>query len=313
MAVTKPNEASTIIRDPVCGMTVNPKAGKPFADRDGHRFHFCAMHCRERFLDDPEAYVEARDPVCGMSVDRASAPFMAKHSGERFYFCSARCQEKFEQAPEDYLGDRSEPEPMPEGTLYTCPMDPEIVRDQPGDCPICGMALEPMTPSADAGPNPELIDFKRRLWIGGPLALSVFMLEMGAHLGIPFDRWLGSTYHVWLQAIMATPVVLWVGAPFFKRGWSSIVNRSPNMWTLIALGTGAAFLFSVVALLFPGLTAGEHARPWWSTAGLFRGRSGHPDPGVDRPDPGAFSARTYRRCHPRADEPRSQDCAPDHQ
>ena len=101
MAVTMPNEASTIIRDPVCGMTVDPAAGKPFADRDGHRFHFCAMRCRERFLDDPEAYIEARDPVCGMSVDRASARFMAKRWGERFYFCSSRCQERFEQAPEE--------------------------------------------------------------------------------------------------------------------------------------------------------------------------------------------------------------------
>jgi Cu+-exporting ATPase len=115
------------------------------------------------------------------------------------------------------------------------------------------MALEPMTPSAEAGPNPELVDFKRRLWIGGPLALAVFVLEMGTHIGVPFDLWLGPNVHVWLQALLAAPVVLWVGAPFFKRGWSSIVNRSSNMWTLIALGTGAAFLFSVVALLVPGL------------------------------------------------------------
>jgi Cu+-exporting ATPase len=253
MAVTEAVEASTIIRDPVCGMTVEPAAGKPFADHGGHRYHFCAERCRERFLDDPEAFIEAEDPVCGMSVDRARARFMAKDGDERFYFCSARCQEKFERAPAEYRGDRPAPEPMPAGTQYTCPMDPEIVRDEPGDCPICGMALEPMTPSADAGPNPELVDFKRRLWIGGPLALAVFVLEMGTHVGIPFDRWLGPTVHVWLQALLATPVVLWVGAPFFKRGWSSIVNRSPNMWTLIALGTGAAFVFSVVALLFPGL------------------------------------------------------------
>ena len=253
MAVSEAREAETITRDPVCGMTVDPGAGKPFADHDGHRYHFCAERCRERFLAAPEAFIEAEDSVCGMTVDRASARFMAKHAGERFYFCSARCQEKFEQAPEDFLGNRPAPEPMPAGTQYTCPMDPEIVRDEPGDCPICGMALEPMTPSADAGPNPELVDFRRRLWIGGPLALAVFVLEMGTHVGIPFDHWLGPTLHVWLQALLATPVVLWVGAPFFKRGWSSIVNRSPNMWTLIALGTGAAFLFSTVALLFPGL------------------------------------------------------------
>ena len=253
MAASEVALASTITRDPVCGMTVDADAGKPHADHGGHLFHFCAERCRERFLDDPEAFIEAKDPVCGKTVDRARARFMAKHAGERFYFCSERCQEKFEQAPEDFPGDRPAPEPMPEGTRYTCPMDPEIVRDEPGDCPICGMALEPMTPSADAGPNPELVDFKRRLWIGAPLALAVFVLEMGTHIGIPFDQWLGHTVYLWLQALLAAPVVLWVGAPFFKRGWSSIVNRSPNMWTLIALGTGAAFLFSVVALLFPSL------------------------------------------------------------
>ncbi|MEZ5931181.1 MAG: YHS domain-containing protein [Alphaproteobacteria bacterium] len=230
MAVSKAAKASTILRDPVCGMTVDPEAGKPFAEHDGHRYHFCAERCRERFLADPEAFVSAEDPVCGMHVDRASARFMAKHAGERFYFCSAHCQEKFEQAPEVFLGDRPAPEPMPAGTQYTCPMDPEIIRDEPGDCPICGMALEPMMPSADAGPNPELVDFKRRLWIGAPLALAVFVLEMGTHVGIPFDRWLGHTAFLWLQALLAAPVVLWVGAPFFKRGWSSIVNQSPNMW-----------------------------------------------------------------------------------
>jgi Cu+-exporting ATPase len=240
-------------RDPVCGMLIDPAAGKPFADHDGHRFHFCSAHCRERFAADPAAYIAAKDPVCGMTVDRASARFMAKHEGERFYFCSQRCQETFEQAPADYLGALPAPEPMPEGTHYTCPMHPEIVQDQPGDCPLCGMALEPMTPTAEAGPNPELVDFKRRLWIGGPLALAVFVLEMGTHIGIPFDRWLGPTVHVWLQALLASPVVLWVGAPFFKRGWASIVNRSPNMWTLITLGTGAAYLFSVFALVFPGV------------------------------------------------------------
>jgi Cu+-exporting ATPase len=240
-------------RDPVCGMLVDPAAGKPFADHDGHRFHFCSAHCRERFAADPAAYIAAKDPVCGMTVDRASARFMAKHEGERVYFCSQRCQETFEQAPADYPGDRPASAPMPEGTHYTCPMHPEIVQDQPGDCPLCGMALEPMTPTAEAGPNPELVDFKRRLWIGGPLALAVFVLEMGTHIGIPFDRWLGPTVHVWLQALLASPVVLWVGAPFFKRGWASIVNRSPNMWTLITLGTGAAYLFSVFALVFPGV------------------------------------------------------------
>ncbi|NIP76905.1 MAG: YHS domain-containing protein, partial [Xanthomonadales bacterium] len=145
-------ETIAITRDPVCGMTVDPEAGKPRHEHEGHVFHFCNPRCHEKFVAAPDDYVTATDPVCGMSVDRATARHMAKHAGERFYFCSAGCHEKFEAAPEKYLGDRPAPEPMPEGTLYTCPMHPEIVQDGPGDCPICGMALEPMMPSADAGP-----------------------------------------------------------------------------------------------------------------------------------------------------------------
>lgn len=253
MAIPETLGKGEIIRDPVCGMEVDAAKGKPFTERDGRRVYFCAERCRERFLEDPESFIEAEDPVCGMRVDRATARHMAKHIGERFFFCSAQCQETFERAPEDYLADRPETAPMPDGTLYTCPMDPEIIRDAPDDCPICGMALEPMTPTLDDGPNPELVDFKRRLRIGAPLALGVFVLEMGSHVGIPFDRWLGPALHLWLQALLAAPVVLWVGAPFFKRGLASIQNRSPNMWTLIAIGTGAAFLFSMMALLLPGL------------------------------------------------------------
>jgi len=136
-----------ITRDPVCGMDVDPADGKPVADHEDRRFHFCAERCRERFLADPDTYIEATDPVCGMTVDRARTRFMAKLRGERFFFCSARCQERFEEAPDDYQGDRPAAKPAPAGTLYTCPMDPEIVREEPDDCPICGMALEPMTPS----------------------------------------------------------------------------------------------------------------------------------------------------------------------
>ncbi|WP_413716955.1 heavy metal translocating P-type ATPase [Silicimonas sp. MF1-12-2] len=243
---------AAIIRDPVCGMTVDPTKGKPTHTHDGHEYHFCSARCLEKFVAEPDAYIEAEDPVCGMSVNRATAKHMSKHDGERFYFCSGRCQERFEAEPQQFLGDRPEPEPMPEGTLYTCPMDPEIVQEGPGDCPICGMALEPMMPTADAGPNPELVGFKRRLMIGGPLAFAVFALEMGTHVGIPFDEWIGHRAFVWLQFLLATPV-LWLTRVFFKRGWASVVNRSPNMWTLIMLGTGAAYLFSVVGLIAPGV------------------------------------------------------------
>ena len=175
-----------ITRDPVCGMTVEPGPGKIAHDHEGRVFFFCAERCKEKFQGDPGAFIESIDPVCGMTVDRATARYMAKQRGERFFFCSSHCQARFEASPDDFLGDRPEPAPVPEGTLYTCPMDPEIIRDGPDDCPICGMALEPMTPSLDDGPNPELLDFKRRLWIGAPLAFGVFLLEMGSHLGVPF-------------------------------------------------------------------------------------------------------------------------------
>jgi Cu+-exporting ATPase len=246
-------------------MTVDPDAGKPSTVHNGHAFHFCAERCREKFDGAPNSYIESKDPVCGMTVQRASAAHMAKLSGERFYFCSERCRTLFEDAPQDFLGDRAGPEPMPAGTQYTCPMHPEIIREALEDCPICGMALEPMTPSADAGTNPELLDFRRRLWIGAPFALAVFLLEMGSHVGVPFADWLGPHVHAWLQFLFATPVVVWVARPFFKRGWASIVNRSPNMWTLIALGTGAAYAFSVVSVLapsiFPDTLKGMHGLP----------------------------------------------------
>ena len=261
---------NAITRDPVCGMTVDPDAGKPNVEQDGHIYHFCHDGCRAKFVADPEAYISSTDPVCGMSVDRATSAHTMRHDGERFYFCSARCVEKFEDAPGDWLGDRAAPEPMPEGTLYTCPMDPEIVQEGMGDCPICGMALEPMVPTADAGPNPELVDFRRRLWIGAPLAAGVFALEMGSHIGLPVADWLGHGAFRWAQFALAAPVVLWVGSPFFKRGWSSMKSGAYNMWTLIALGTGAAFLFSMVSLLAPGVFPaslhGEHGPPLYFEA-----------------------------------------------
>jgi len=247
-------DTAEVVRDPVCGMTVDPEAGKPSLVHDGHTYHFCCESCRTKFAADPDACITAKDPVCGMKVDRASARHFLRHQGERHYFCSARCLEKFEAEPEKYLGDRPATEPMPAGTQYTCPMHPEIVQDGPGDCPLCGMALEPMgVPTGEEGPNPELVDFTRRFWVSVALALPLVVISMGPMVGLPVRDWLGERVAVWAEFALATPVVLWAAFPFFKRGWASILNRSPNMWTLISIGVAAAYLYSVVATLFPDL------------------------------------------------------------
>ncbi len=244
-----------VTRDPVCGMTVDPDTGKPSLVHEGHTYHFCCDGCRRKFEAAPQDYLTAKDPVCGMSVDRSTATHFLKHEGEKFYFCSAGCKAKFEASPGDYLdGNRPEAKPMPKGTQYTCPMHPEIVADHPGDCPKCGMALEPMgIPPADEGPNPELVDFTRRFWISAALAVPLLALTMGPMIGLPLREMIGEARAVWLELALATPVVLWAAIPFFRRAWASLVNRSPNMWTLIGLGVGTAYLYSVIATLAPGL------------------------------------------------------------
>ena len=241
-----------IVRDPVCGMTVDPDSSDHAASHNNHSYFFCSAGCKTKFEADPDAFVEAEDPVCGMQVQRARAKWMQRHNGERYYFCSSRCDEKFAAAPEDYAEGRPAPEPMPEGTLYTCPMDPEIIREEFGDCPICGMALEPMgIPAEDAGPNPELVDFTRRFWVGLAFSVPVVILAMGPHLGLPVHDLIAPKISAWVQMFLTLPVLAWCGAPFFKRGWASIFSHNYNMFTLIAIGTGAAALFSVAATLAP--------------------------------------------------------------
>ncbi|MGB3646585.1 MAG: heavy metal translocating P-type ATPase [Mesorhizobium sp.] len=246
--------ADAVTRDPVCGMTVDPNAGKPSAEHDGRVFHFCSEGCRTKFTAHPETYLTAEDPVCGMKVDRASARHFLRHEGEKFYFCSQGCLGKFQADPEKYRDGRPAPAPAPKGTKYTCPMHPEIVRDGPGDCPICGMALEPMgVPTGEEGPNPELVDFSRRFRVSAALSIPLLVLSMGPMLGLPARDLVGEPAATWIELALASPVVLWAAIPFFRRGWQSLLNRSPNMWTLISLGVGAAYLYSVVATLFPGL------------------------------------------------------------
>jgi Cu+-exporting ATPase len=204
---------------------------------------------------DPSAHgrgasASAIDPVCGMAVDPNKTHHRWEYHGHSFYFCSAGCLTKFEADPERYLGKKQEAEPVPEGTVYTCPMHPEVRQVGPGSCPICGMALEPELATADAGPNPELVDMTRRFWIGLGLSLPVVVLEMGGHL-VGGHSWINQTISNWIQLAFATPVVLWAGWPFFVRGWQSVVTRNLNMFTLIAMGTGVAYAYSLVATLAP--------------------------------------------------------------
>ena len=192
------------------------------------------------------------DPVCGMSVDPRTSPHHAQHQGQDYHFCSAGCRTRFVADPERYLTPQ-EPVEVPEGTIWTCPMHPEIRQDHAGACPICGMALEPEMVTADTGPSPELADMSRRFWIGLVLALPVLLLEMGSHLFPALHHLVPMRLNAWIQMALASPVVLWAGWPFFERGWASVKSRNLNMFTLIAMGTGVAWAYSMVAVFAPAL------------------------------------------------------------
>jgi Cu+-exporting ATPase len=195
----------------------------------------------------------AIDPVCGMSVDPETTQHHDHHDGQDFHFCSASCLTKFKADPARWLAPQTteSQEPVPTGSIWTCPMHPEIRQDHPGACPICGMALEPEIASLDAGPSEELRDMTFRFWIGLVLTVPVFLLEMGSHLFPALHHLVPPDISQFLQFTLATPVVLWAGWPFFARGWASLVSRHLNMFTLIAMGTGIAWLYSTVALLAP--------------------------------------------------------------
>jgi Cu+-exporting ATPase len=210
------------------------------------------------------------DPVCGMTVDPDHAAGSVEYQGKAYYFCSTHCVHRFGEDPEKFLN-KTAPASQPVGITrqpvgitreekpvagkkYTCPMHPEIVRDGPGSCPICGMALEPVTASLDEEANPELVDMTRRFWVAVILTIPVFVLAMGEMIpGQPLQRLIPSSAMQWLQLVFASPVVLWAGWPFFVRAWHSIVNRNLNMFTLIGLGVGVGYLFSLIAVLLPGV------------------------------------------------------------
>ncbi len=275
--------------DPICGMTVNPATAAGSYNHAGKTYYFCSAGCLQKFIAQSQGapasgFVgisrakketvqhgemsatprgEFVDPVCGMSVAPETAAGKYDYKGETFYFCSVGCLNKFKQNPANFLEKKKEEKisAKSEGVEYTCPMHPEIVQIGPGSCPKCGMALEPMVLTLDDAPDPEYVDMKRRFWISAVLTIPVFVLAMAEMLP-NFNALVSPKISLWIQFILATPVVIWGGFPFFVRGWQSIGNRSPNMFTLIAIGTGAAYLFSLFALflpdLFPASMRNEH-------------------------------------------------------
>ncbi len=271
--------------DPICGMTVTPEtAAAKYEPADGDEtVYFCAVGCKEKYVsqletgngeisDVTKANISTEngekvvshgemqaapegefvDPVCGMSVAPETSAGEYEFEGETYYFCSKGCVTKFRQNPKSFLEEKEKEklEAESQGTEYTCPMHPEILQIGPGSCPKCGMALEPMVISLDDKPDPELIDMTRRFWISAALTIPVFFLAM-AEMIPGFNEVIPPKTSLWIQFLLATPVVLWGGFPFFERAVASVKNASPNMFTLIAMGTGAAYLYSLVALFFP--------------------------------------------------------------
>ncbi len=225
------------------------------------------------------------DPVCGMNVDPEKAAGSWSHQGQAYYFCSLGCQKKFQLTPDRYLGGHRDAmsasqthvaiqTSSKDGQRYICPMDADVVSDRPGACPKCGMALEPAAPTLDNGPDPELLDMQRRFWIGLALGLPVFLLAMIDMLpSHPITNSLGVSASLVLQWILSTPVVFWCGLPFLMRAWNSIANRSPNMFTLIAMGVGTAYFYS-------SLAAAEHlfALHWFPHGFEGQGHAGMVEP-----------------------------------
>lgn len=277
-------------RDPVCGMNVDPEKANAKAEFGGNSYYFCSAGCAKRFEQAPQQFLpaavpdaasrgiqiaatakpgvaslpildsppRAKDPVCGMMVDPQKAAGKVEHAGKTYFFCSPRCKERFEKEPEKFLAapgtagmEHAHAATIPasaQNIRYTCPMHPEIVQIGPGSCPICGMALEPMDIVAGEQADPEYDSMRKRLWVSAALSLPVLSLSMaGDALGLQ----LAPDVKNGIELLLASPVVIWGGWPFFERFWASLVNRSPNMFTLIGMGTGAAYLYSLAATLFP--------------------------------------------------------------
>ncbi|MEO6390353.1 MAG: heavy metal translocating P-type ATPase [Pyrinomonadaceae bacterium] len=266
--------------DPICGMTVTPEMAAGSYVHNGETIYFCSLGCRDKFiaqvsgvtpmnltqlgrrkeiplpiLTEATKVGEFVDPVCGMRVSALTSAGKYEYKGTTFYFCSADCREKFSQDPDKYLNPKAAPKAARKDVEYTCPMHPQIIQMGPGTCPICGMALEPKVFSLDAVEDlSELHDMTRRFWVCTLLSAPLLILTMSEMLvGARLTHYFPPGVLGWGQFTLATPVVLWGGFPFFKRGWESVKNISPNMFTLIAMGTGAAFVYSLFALLLPQL------------------------------------------------------------
>ncbi len=249
------------VTDPVCGMTIDPKTAKGGKSTfEGQDYFFCNPKCKTKFDADPKAYVQKAstvvDPVCGMTIDPKTAKGgKSTFEGKDYFFCNPKCKTKFDADPKSYLQKKETPKADSNDTrMYTCPMDPEIRQIGPGTCPKCGMALEPEEVSLDEGENPELTDFKKRLKVSAFLAIPLLLFAMSDIIpGQPVQMALPHWIYAGIQLLLATPVVLWAGYPFFHRGWYSIKTWNLNMFTLIAIGTGVAYGFSVIATFFPGI------------------------------------------------------------
>src|SRR5919198_714239 len=275
-------------------MSVDPAKPGATVMHHGTTYYFCCQHCAAKFKAQPEKYLQsATDPVCGMKVEPADAAAEMEHGGRTYYFCSKHCADKFNADPAKYAGKPAASPQQAQGTKYTCPMHPEIVRDRPGSCPKGGMALVPMVPSmaraaeytcpmhpeirgnqpgscpkcgmalvpvagtATEEENPELVDHTRRFWVSAVLSIPLVFIAMAPMLGIAQPFGFAPTVRTYVELALATPVVLWGGWPFFHKFWLSLVYRSPNMYTLIGLGVGLAYIYSVLAVLAPGLFPAE--------------------------------------------------------
>ncbi len=257
-----PTDAAAVKElDPVCGMTVDPAHARGTAEHAGKTYYFCSPHCVEKFRNDPERYLTIPRPEAHahvVSIMPAKAPAAKPISADAALYTCPMHPEVREPAnrPCPKCGMALEPLSPPAAARieYTCPMHAEIVRSEPGSCPICGMALEPRTITAAEEPNPELVDMTRRFWVGTALAAPLVLAAMAEMIpGSPLQHALPSGWMPWIQFVLATPVVLWCGWPLLERGWQSVRNRHLNMFTLIGLGVAAAYGFSVMAILFPGL------------------------------------------------------------